>query len=237
MFLVIKRNSLVIYAVTLLSVFSVIFVYAARNTPSDYRFDGKTIIIDAGHGGIDSGAVGKSGSYEKDLNLLMAKELEAALKTEGYNVIMTRKDDSLKGEGKNIKKADTKYRLKIGNENPDALFLSIHMNSFTDAVSRGSQIFYAPKNPQSKEFAGILRECLKKGVDPENNRFIKEAYNSIYIMKNIISPAVLIECGFLSNRSEEKLLNTPDYRTKFVSSVVQAINLFRDQRSLPISQV
>ena len=239
LFLIIKKKTLITYCIFLLLALSFIFSYASLNSESNCSFDGKTVIIDAGHGGIDGGAVGKGGSYEKELNLKMAKELEKSLKNAGYTVIMTRKDDTLHGEGKNIKKADTKYRLKIGNENPNALFLSIHMNSFTDAASKGSQIFYSVKNPQSKEFALLLRESLKKHADPQNERFIKEAYNSIYIMKNIDSPAVLIECGFLSNRSEEKLLNTPEYRANMIKGIVSAVNELKDRlyKSLPISQV
>ena len=100
------------------------------------------------------------------------------------------------------------------------------MNSFDDSTAKGAQIFYSLKNPQSKEFANILKNNFIRFVDSENSRQNKEAYNTIYIMRNIKNPAVLIECGFISNREEEEKLNTPEYRSKIVAAIKRSVNEF-----------
>jgi len=207
--------------------------YARYTNPDFTEFDGKTIIIDPGHGGIDGGAVGANKTLEKDLNLTLSKELKDMLTKEGYKVIMTRDGDNLsfgdkEKEIKNKKRADTKNRLRIAENTPGALFISIHMNYFEDASARGSQVFYSIKNPESRNFAELLKKSLLEYADSENNREIKEAYPSIYIMKNIKNPAVLLECGFISNKEDEKRLNTPEYRGKIIKAVIEAIRTFKD---------
>lgn len=241
MFLVIKKRTLFLYISTIILVIASLSSYARYSTPDYTSFDGKTIIIDPGHGGIDGGAVGIGKTLEKDLNLKLSKELAAALEKEGYKVILTRKDDTLScddGESlKSKKRADTKNRLRIADENPDALFISIHMNYFEDSSAKGSQVFYSIKNPESRKFASLLKMNLQKYVSSDNNRDIKEAYPSIYIMKNTKNTAVLLECGFISNREEEKLLNREEYRNKIITAIICTLKDYKGQISLPISQV
>lgn len=231
MFFVIKRKTALLYISVTVIFLCFLSVYA-RYSANDYRsFDGKTVIIDPGHGGIDGGAVGKNGTLEKNLNMSLSLELRDALKETGYNVILTREKDQLtyNGDEKNKKKADTKYRLKVAAENPTALFISIHMNYFEDTTAKGSQIFYSVNNPKSKDFAEILKKSLTENTDKQNKREIKEAYPNIYIMRNIKNPAVLLECGFISNREEEKLLNSKEYRASIVKSICNAVELFKKE--------
>ena len=102
------------------------------------------------------------------------------------------------------------------------------MNYFEEPSAKGSQIFYSVKNPESKTFALILKDSLNKHADKKNTREVKEAYPNIYIMRNIKNPAVLLECGFISNREEEKLLNTKEYRAKIIKSICESIKTYRD---------
>ncbi len=230
MFFVVKRKNLLLYISIVIILLGVISAYARYANEDFTDFDGKTIIIDPGHGGIDGGAVGKNGTLEKDLNLKLSLELEKQLKKDGYEVVMTRNEDKLTYESKdssNKKRADTRYRLNISREHPNGLFISIHMNHFEDSGVKGSQIFYSVKNPQSKKLAEILKQTLIKNVDSNNKREIKEAYPSIYIMKNIKNPAILIECGFISNREEEKLLNSEEYRSKIVTAISEALKEYK----------
>lgn len=233
MFLIFKKKTLLLYITVTVIFLGFVSVYARYNTSEYEMFDGKSIIIDPGHGGIDGGAVGKNGSLEKELNLTLSLELKDALIKEGYKVILTREDDSLSyGENsKNKKRADTKHRLEIASGMPEALFISIHMNFFKDSSAKGSQIFYSVKNPESKDFALILKDSLNKHADSKNTREIKEAYPNIYIMRNIKNPAVLLECGFISNREEEKLLNTKTYREKIIKAICEALKSYGNSES------
>lgn len=237
MFLVVKRKTLVLYISLFVFLAGFMGVYA-KLSKKDICFNGEVIIIDAGHGGADSGAVGKNGSLEKDINLKLSLKLKTALENTGYKIILTRDGDTLCSEDKNIKnkkRADTKHRLKISEDNPGALFLSIHMNHFTDPSVKGAQVFYSPKNKDSKVLAEIIQQEIKNKVDNNNTRLTKEAYSSIYIMKHISNPAVLIECGFISNGEEEMLLNKDEYQNKLVKAITDAVNIY-SEKATDISQ-
>ena len=171
----------------------------------------RVVIIDAGHGGEDCGAIGVFGVYEKDLNLTIANELGALFEKEGYAVVYTRRDDKLLyTESENIKGlrkiSDLKNRCKIAAEYPNALFISIHMNSFGDSKYSGLQVYYSPKNEESYKLASAIQVSVKDKLQNENNRKIKKG-EGMYVLENVSNTAVLIECGFLTNAEEcEKLL-------------------------------
>lgn len=238
MFLVVKRKTLVLYICLFTFLAGFLGVYA-KLSKKDIGFNGNLIIIDAGHGGIDSGAVGKNGSLEKDINLKLALKLKTAFENKGYRIILTRETDELYSEDKNIKnkkRADTKYRLNTSEKNPGALFLSIHMNHFTDPDVKGAQVFFSPENNNSKILAEIIQKEIKNTADNSNTRVIKEAYPSIYIMKHISNPAVLIECGFISNGEEEMLLNSEEYQNKLVKAITDAVIIY-SEKAADISQI
>lgn len=183
-----------------------------------------TIIIDAGHGGIDGGAVGHDGIIEKDINLQIALKLKTMLKANGYNVIMTREDDvMLKKDGKTGKVADMHARLEIVEKNPNSLFLSIHQNLFSQDSSWGAQVFYSPNNPDSKVLAEFLQARFVELLQPNNKRVSKQTDSSLFLFKNAYSPSVLIECGFLSNALDAKNLCDDEYQNKIVFVIFSAI--------------
>ena len=179
----------------------------------------KTVIIDAGHGGEDGGASSTSGLVEKNVNLDIANILYDMLKANGIDVIMTRVDDRLLYD-RNVdfkgrkKKLDLAARLNIAESTPDAVFVSIHMNSYPDAKYSGLQVWYSPNSPDSKALAENIRSTNVKMLQPNNKRATTAAGSSIFILNNAHCPSVLVECGFLSNTDEAALFETEEYKQK-----------------------
>ncbi len=191
----------------------------------------KTIVIDAGHGTPDSGAVADSGVVEKDLNLQIAKKLKKIFKKHGANVIMTRKNDnSLSNSKTNNKMQDLKKRKGIATGSGADIFISIHMNHFYDSKYSGAQVFYNNSNEENELLAEYIQESLIKIVDSSNTRKIKTD-NSIYILKNIETTAVLVECGFMSNRAETEKLKNKDYQNKIAKAIYSGVIDFFDDKT------
>lgn len=183
----------------------------------------RIVIIDAGHGGEDSGAVGINGILEKDLNLTIAKEVGELFTKEGYAVVYTRtKDKLLYEEHENIKGirkiSDLKNRCKIAAEYPNALFVSIHMNSFSNAKYSGLQVYYSPENEESRLLASSVQQSVKNSLQTENERKIKKG-EGMYVLENIENTAILIECGFLTNPEECKKLSEKEYQKSLSFSI------------------
>ena len=181
------------------------------------------VILDAGHGGEDGGAVGVNGVYEKDLNLAITNELAALLRGAGVEVVLTRTEDKLLyGEGEDVrgqrKKNDLKNRLAIAEAYPDALFVSIHMNTFSVAKYSGLQVYYAGTEG-SRELANAVQNTVREGVQPENRRVPQAASSSIFLLHNAVGTSVLVECGFLSNPEECALLSQKDYQSRLCFSI------------------
>ena len=187
-----------------------------------------TVILDAGHGGEDGGTVSESGILEKELNLAIAKRLEALLTANGFRVLMTRTEDELlydkNADYKGRKKAlDLAERRKIAEETPNCVFISIHMNSYPDPRYDGLQVWYSPNNALSKVLSDSIQETTKKMLQPKNDRKTKAATSAIYLLHHLTVPAVLVECGFLSNPAEAEKLNTPEYQQEL--SLVLALSI------------
>lgn len=182
------------------------------------------VLLDAGHGGEDGGTVGRSAMPEKDINLDIAKRLEQKLTEQGCQVFMTRNEDVMLGDSslstiRERKVSDLHKRLEILQAHPDALFISIHQNHFSDGVYSGAQVFYSQNNPESLSLAESVRSAIVTFIQPENKRQNKPAGKSIYLLWNAQTPAVLVECGFLSNASEAALLNQEAYRQKMADAI------------------
>lgn len=165
------------------------------------------IILDPGHGGEDGGAVGVDGLLEKTVNLQLAKLLYDQLTLAGIPVIMTRTDDRLlydptadyRGHKKML---DLRARLDIVRDTPDAVLLSIHQNAFSQAKYSGLQVYYSPHHPDSARLADLLQSSTRQWLQSDNTRKTKPADSSIYLLDRSDRPAVLVECGFLSNPDE-----------------------------------
>ena len=192
------------------------------------------IIIDPGHGGEDGGAVSISGLPESSYNLDISLRLNDLFCLMGYHTKMLRMTDcSVYTQGNSIaekKVSDLKERVRIVNSTENGILISIHQNNFPDSRYRGAQIFYG-KQAQSKDFALMLQESFTTTLNKGSNRKIKSA-DGVYLMQHVECPAVLVECGFLSNIQEEALLRSPDYQKKLCCVIVTATLDFLDRNAL-----
>lgn len=206
----------------------------AVDTVSSDNLQNKTIIIDAGHGGIDGGTSASDGTVEKDLNLQISLKINEILKSMGIKTAMTRTDDaSLNNQNASTirqkKVSDIKNRLAIINETDDAVFVSIHQNHFSQEKYSGAQVFYSKNNPQSQVLAEKIRFQLISVLQPENTREIKPSGSEIYLLHHAKVPAVMVECGFLSNYNETQLLKDEEYQRKLAFTVAMGIFDFLNQ--------
>ena len=192
------------------------------------------VIIDAGHGGEDGGAIGVNGVYEKDLNLKIAKKLDTLLKSAGICTVMTRSEDILlydrNEDYEGRKKAlDMAKRLEISESYENAIFISIHMNSFPIARYSGLQVYYSQNDPSSKELADMIQSITKDSLMQENTRKTKASDGKIFLLDRMNIPSVLVECGFLSNPSEcEKLCNEA-YQNELSVAICCAVLEYLDE--------
>ncbi len=226
---------LLLISTCLFSVF-VALKYEIDKTSATPPLSGKIIVVDAGHGGLDGGAVSKNGISEKDINLRIANYLKSYLEKNGAKVIMTRtKDESLhsdeKGSVKSKKRSDLlNRRNKVNNSKAD-IFVSIHLNFFEQSQYKGAQVFYETIHPESQILAQKIQQELKSGLDNENNRQIAKIDGSKILYQNLLMPSVLVECGFLSNSDEAEKLNTKEYQEKIALSVNLGIIKFFAQKN------
>ncbi len=175
------------------------------------------VILDAGHGGEDCGAIGTNGIYEKDVNFAISTTLAAMLRSAGITVIETRTEDRLLyREEENIKGYrkiyDLRNRLAVAEANPEALFVSIHMNSFPEEQYSGFQVYYSRNTENARILAEKLQRFVTDRLQPNNTRKIKPAGDTIYLLDRAENTAVLLECGFLSNSAECEKLSNEDYQ-------------------------
>lgn len=193
----------------------------------------KTIILDAGHGGIDPGSMTDDESIkEKDVNLKITKKVKELLEASGAAVILTRNDDTSlykEEDGKTIRQKyneNLRNRKKIIKESSADMFVSIHLNKFPQSSKYyGAQTFYPSGKEEDKQLATYIQSELKRVVDNTNNREIKPN-NDIYLIKDNEIPSTLIECGFLSNEKEAKLLNNEEYQDQIAWAIYVGIQKY-----------
>lgn len=240
-----KENSIFTLAFTVLPVFvcvCIIFTFlsvsfckdSTVNTATDTKpSNSPVIIIDAGHGGEDGGTVGKNGILEKELNLKIAENINTLAVSLGYNTVMTRSEDILLYD-RNVdyhgrKKAlDLLARVKIAEKYDDAIFISIHMNAFPEEKYSGLQVYYSKNNEKSKELAETVQTAVRDSLQRSNTRKTKAADSSIFILDRVSHPAILIECGFLSNDAECRLLSSEEYQKKLSLTIFSALSKYID---------
>ena len=183
-----------------------------------------TVIIDAGHGGFDSGKVGIDGTLEKDINLKISKKLEKLLRAADIKVIMTRTEDTglyEKSSG-NKKRQDMANRTALMNQTNANCIISIHQNSYPDESIDGAQVFYYAGSEKGRTLASLIQHTLVNDVDPSNHR-IEKSNDTYYLLKNVSAPLVIVECGFLSNPAESKKLVDDTYQQKLAWAIHMGI--------------
>ena len=218
----IKRKWII--AITIVLIISVIWVILKKDTQTTFLpIQNKVIALDAGHGGVDPGKVGKLKVTEEALNLKITLKLRKIIEQNGGVVVLTRNN----GEGlytdkstsvKEKKTEDLKNRKKLVDENDIDVFDSIHLNSFEQEKYYGAQTFYKDGCKDSEKLANDIQKELRNSLDKDNTR-VPQPRDSIYLIREVEKPAVLIEGGFLSNEREEKLLNDDKYQEKLAWAI------------------
>lgn len=228
-----KINLVFLIAVILILIINAIIYFVYRNTTTQganigYDDNKLSIIIDPGHGGMDSGAVNKYGENEAPINLQISKKLMLFLDSMGFEVQMTRySNDGLYAQSSNTtirekKNEDLKKRIDIINNSNADLVISIHLNSFTQSQYYGAQTFYKKGCEESKIIAKVLQENLKEVLD-SNNKRVPQVKSDVKVIDNSNIPIVLVECGFVSNPEEGKILSTSDYQEKIAWAIFKGL--------------
>ncbi len=193
------------------------------------------IIIDPGHGGFDGGAVSVNGTPEKEINLQICLLLNEYLSLFGYKTIITREtDSSLEDSGlktiRSKKTSDLHNRMSIMSKTENAVFVCIHQNSSTNSSYKGFQVFYSPNfTAKSELLADCIQESAVSILNEEKPRKIKECGNSVFLIYKAVKPAVLVECGFISNAEEANLLESTTHQEKISFSIANGIQKYLSQ--------
>lgn len=230
---VIKRRSLVIVSVLIaVAITFALCVDALAKTSAGAQATGITVVLDAGHGGIDGGVVGvKTGVKESDLNLKIVKRLEKYLTDGGINVILTRKTEAgLYGvAAASLKRRDMEKRRDIILKAEPALVVSVHLNKFSVSSRRGAQVFYKQGDENSLNLAKSIQTAFNQME--ESAREYSPLVGDYYILNCSPYPSVIAECGFLSNPQEEALLVTEEYRDKIAYTLFKGVIKYLAQNS------
>ena len=186
-----------------------------------------TVVVDAGHGGEDGGATGVHGELEKDINLAIALELQRLLEQHQFQVVMVRDWDTDLSD-QNLptvaqrKRSDLQRRLRLVEESGGCVLLSIHQNFFTESQYSGAQVFYSANDPRGEALAEAIRASITEPLQPENTRQNKVG-EGVYLLEQCQVPAVLVECGFLSNPEEAAALADPDYQKRMAQAIYNGL--------------
>ncbi len=224
MFIVNRKKIIFLSSAIVLAIFFSSANITDNSSPvSSTPLSNHTIILDAGHGSPDGGAVGQDGSIESELNLDIVLKLQKLLEASNCTVILTRSDENGIYEStaetiREQKVSDMKSRVDIANNSNAEIFVSIHMNKLEQSKYSGWQTFYKNKDDTSKKIAENIQTSLNYFIKKENSRVIK-SISGIYLTKNVNIPLVIVECGFLSNEEENKLLQTDNYQNELAWSI------------------
>lgn len=189
----------------------------------------KRIIIDAGHGLPDGGAVAANGIEESSLNLQIALKLQEELENSGYDVIMTRKtenniaDSDKQNSIREIKTSDLNNRVKIANESNADFMISIHMNKYNESKYWGWQTFYSKNSKEGEKLAELIQKGISNNIKERENKRTPLSIEGIKIVDKTSIPVVIVECGFLSNAEDLKFLQTEEYQDKMVEGIMEGI--------------
>ena len=193
----------------------------------------RVVILDAGHGLPDEGAESSNGTTESQINLNIVLKVQKLLEQSGCSVVLTRSDENgiydIESNSIREKKvSDIKNRVKIGNESSGDIFVSIHLNKIPQSQYYGWQTFYNKRSEEGKKLAECLQNGLNDSIDKDNNR-VPLSISGKYIVDNVEIPMSIVECGFLSNPEEEKLLQTDEYQSRIAWGIYLGIQDYFEQ--------
>ncbi len=233
-----KKLSVIVFSALFVASCSAAVHYSTVSVATaNITADRQTIIVDAGHGDVDGGTQSQDGVLEKDINLAIANKVGMILNLMGYEVVYTRESDSIPygSECHTIRQKkvwDTHSRMSVIEKHPEGIFLSIHQNYFTDARYSGAQVFYSGKNPESKLIAESIQSSIAESLQKNNDRQIKKVGTEIYLLYHSEIPAVMVECGFLSNSDEAALLSDEVYQCKMALAIIKGLTRYIKSETL-----
>ena len=221
-----RKRIIIVLAVCLVAGFG--FVRKAAVPVTATPVNTKTVIIDPGHGGFDGGASADDGTIEKDINLEISLKLKQLLLFSGFNVIMTRTGDTGTEDNPNEsisarKKSDLRNRLNLMGNDYNTVYVSIHLNKFTTSAASGTQVFYTPNFSEAKTLGECIQSKVVSLLQPENHRAVKMGTQSTFLLKNATTPAVIVECGFLSNKNDLEKLKNETYQNNLAFCIAAGI--------------
>lgn len=224
-----KRRKGVILGIALVLIMTLALGWGLRGQDRkiwSWTLGNRVVVIDAGHGGVDPGAVGKSKVLEKNVTLAVSKRLQALVQQSGAKTIMIREDDSDLGTSQGLlkrKREDLAQRIQLAVDAQAEVYISIHANSFPDAKLTGAQTFYHSDSPEGK----LLAQSIQKELNSmTSGKRVAKGNQDIYVLKKAHQAAVTVELGFLSNLEEEQLLTTPEYQEKLAIAIYQGLSVY-----------
>ena len=198
--------------------------HQARTTSSSVSLSRNTVVIDAGHGGKDAGTIGFDGTQEKGINLSIALMLFDYLRVCGIDCVLMRDGDyQLYYENDNLNRSDLYNRLDYINAVDNSVLISIHQNHYIDEREWGTQVWYSANTPESKALADSILTTVKAFLQPDNTRENKASDDSYYLLYQATVPSVMVECGFMSNERENKLLQETAYQKNIAYSIMVGV--------------
>ena len=229
MFFVVKRHTLILFACAAVALTAALSLFTGPALPAfaPTQEEPTVYVLDAGHGGEDGGALSAAGDKESDVNLAVTLRLDALLRLLGKETVLTRDADvSIYTDGADTlrqkKRSDLRNRVALVNAIPNAVLISVHQNSLPGVPSvRGAQAFYNTVEP-SGQLAQSVQAALNQSIN-FSEKSEKQIDKTIYLMKNVTCPAVLIECGFLSNADEAARLQTTEHQKKLAAAIAAGV--------------
>lgn len=214
----------------LMLAFLLYYLQGSSTAVSYCRYPDQTLILDAGHGGEDGGAVALSGAAESQINLSIALKTDQMCGLYGVQTILVRAEDTSLADAdadtlRQKKHTDLINRTELVNSTPRAVLLSIHQNNYSRQSSRGAQVFYHADS-LSQQWALQMQELLRQTLDPENVRQATQIPERVYLMNHVNCRALLVECGFLSNPEEDQLLESASYQSKLAAVLIASYLTF-----------
>ena len=224
------KESIISIILTAALFFTILTVDKTRNVSSDKMIitNAPTIIIDAGHGGEDGGAVVQNDVVEKDINLAIAQKTNELLSLLGFQTYMVRDSDKLIYDSdaktqRQKKNSDLRNRLSLMNKFENCIYISIHQNKFDDDKVWGAQTFYSPNDENSPILAEFVQSSIISLIQPNNKRVIKKTGTNVFVIYNATKPAIMVECGFMSNNDELFKLKDNNYQNQMSFSISNGI--------------
>jgi N-acetylmuramoyl-L-alanine amidase len=230
------RKILVVLSVFVIIICLAVYITEKRNrnalsAMTSLNRQNAVIVIDAGHGGFDGGASSADGTVEKGINLSIALKLDEIMRFSGFSTVMTRTEDTLIYDSsarspRQQKISDIHNRVELVEKTDNSILVSIHQNHFSASKYSGAQVFYSKNNPLSNVLADSIQKSIVECIQPQNKRAIKPSGTEIYLLYNVHRPAVMVECGFLSNYEEAGKLKDPVYQMQMALSIMMGIMNF-----------